>query len=342
MSITPPSSPRDNTMSAETNISTTRNSTTNKNVHFNDAAAQSASAALSAYARAASSNPIATKRPNPSSAAPIVTSWSASVLTRDDKLEQLAQKAAAAANAPKRPVTKIDYSLFDPDYDGNRRARNTNIQQLRSRVESRQWPKRQGVANLHALLGIYQSWAAQLRPAISFDDFLKRTHRLGSTSMIRGLLAAEREGRVLHHDDLPKRTKSESTDENKHNVDEDEDDFELRLFDDEPAPTATTAEEMFDSLFGAGSSASLAPRGPSLLDEQQQPVTISDEQRARAEENRRKALERKNQSAAQKQQSQESTVGVLDDDDDDNDDDADVPTVKKARTDTVTHEESND
>lgn len=257
------------------------------------------------------------------------------MLTRDDKLEQLAQKAAAAANAPKRPVTKIDFSLFDPDYDGNRRARNTNIQQLRSRVESRQWPKRQGVANLHALLGIYQSWAAQLRPAISFDDFLKRTHRLGSTSMIRGLLAAEREGRVLHSDDLPKkRAKSESTDENKHNADEDEDDFELRLFDDEPAPTATTAEEMFDSLFGAGSSASLAPRGPSLLDEQQQPLSISDEQRARAEENRRKALERKNQAAAQKQQSQESAVGVLDDDG--------VQTVKRARTDDVAHEESND
>lgn len=246
------------------------------------------------------------------------------MLTRDDKLEQLAQKAAAAANAPKRPVTKIDFSLFDPDYDGNRRPRNTNIQQLRSRVESRQWPKRQGVANLHALLGIYQSWAAQLRPAISFDDFLKRTHRLGSTSMIRGLLAAEREGRVLHADDLPKRTKSESTDENKHNADEDDDDFELRLFDDEPAPNATTAEEMFDSLFGAGSSAaSLAPRGPSLLDEPQQqqpPVSISDEQRARAEENRRKALERKNQ----KLHSQEAVVV---------DDDADVPTVKKARTD---------
>jgi hypothetical protein len=259
---------------------------------------------------------------------PAVTSWSASVLTRDDKLEQLAQKAAAAASATKRPQTKIDFALFDPDYDANRQPRNANIQQLRARVEARQWPKRQTAANLHALLGIYQSWAAQLRPAVSFDDFLKRTHRLGSTSMIRGLLAAEREGRILHRSDIPQKTKSESTDENKHNRDEDEDeeDFELRLFDDEPQQTVT-AEQMFDSLFGGGGGGggdggAPAARGPSLLNNEPQappppPIVLNDEQRARAEENRRKALERKSLLAAQKsQQSQPES-----------------PPVKKARTD---------
>jgi hypothetical protein len=311
MSITPPLSPRD----AGTSISQISSNSPREQFELPRAAAQSASAALSAYARTSSAAP---SRRGAPSAAPVVTSWSASVLTRDDNLEQLAQKAAAAATASKRPQTKIDFALFDPDYDANRRPRNGHIQQLRAQVEARQWPKRQTGANLHALLGIYQAWAAQLRPAVSFDDFLKRTHRLGSTAMIRGLLAAEREGRILHRSDIPQKTKSESTDENKHNDDaEDEEDYELRLFDDEPQPTAT-AQSMFDALFGtSGGESSVVPRGPSLLNSEPAPPTvISDEQRARAEENRRKALERKSLLAAQKlsQQEQES------------------PPVKRART----------
>jgi hypothetical protein len=256
------------------------------------------------------------------------TSWSAAAYDKYDENEAEPGRAEAASKAgvelakstqkkkSKKAVTKIDFLLFEPDYDAHGVPRNDAISRLKQAVTARQWRKRDTAANLHALLGLYQRWGESLRPAVSFDDFLARTHKLGSTAPVRDLLAAEREGRIQFRSQTigggAGKAKSISTDEHAEADDDDDDDDEFRLFDNPP-----NAEDLFDSLFGpttAAPTSTSRTRGPAMIDERSPPPPppsqpsqpLTDEQRARIEENRLKALERKRQLTQQSQASQAS------------------------------------